>query len=121
MRNYLARQSTLIVPVIVLALFSLFANAKGENTSRSNESVKSSYIGKRYTAFELNTGPSYKRVKLPDGGVLHYWRSDLAGYFSARDDGQGSRCELRIYTDKNGIITDIKMIEEGIACLSALR
>ncbi len=84
--------------------------------------AKSSYIGKRWTAFELNNGPSYKWKKLPDGGMIQYWRSDLARCCIGRaDDGWGNRCALVVKVDKNRIIRQINVTEEGIACGFALR
>jgi hypothetical protein len=84
--------------------------------------ASSSYIGKRWAAFELNNGPSYKWKKLPDGSSIQYWRSDLARCCIGRaDDGWGNRCALVIKLDKNKIIRQINVTEEGIACGYALR
>ena len=84
--------------------------------------ARSSYIGKRWMNFELNNGPSYKWEKLPDGGSIQYWRSDLARCCIGRwNDSFGDRCGLVIRLDKNKVIRQINVTEEGMACGTALR
>ena len=84
--------------------------------------ANSSYIGKKWVAFELNNGPSYKWKKLPDGGSLQYWRSDIAGCCTGRyENGQGNRCDLLVRLDKNKVIREVRILERGMACSIALR
>lgn len=84
--------------------------------------ARSSYIGKKWVAFELNNGPSHKWEKLPDGGSIQYWRSDIAGCCVGRyDGGQGNRCEIVVRLDKEKRIRQINIIEDGMACGYALR
>jgi len=101
---------------LALAGATLFAGLPGTP-------AKSSYIGKRWMSFELNNGPSYKWKKLPDGGSIQYWRSDLARCCIGRYDGggQGNRCELVVRLDKNKIVRQINVVEDGMACGVALR
>jgi len=104
-----------VIIAIVVAAGMLSAELPGKP-------AQSSYIGKRWAAFEFNNGPSFKWKKLPDGGSLQYWRSDIAGCCVGRDDdGEGSRCDLLIRLDEKKIIREIRIIEEGIACMQALR
>ena len=84
--------------------------------------ARSSYLGKRFMAFEMNNGPSYKWKKLPDGGSLQWWRSDLAGCCVGRyESGIGNRCELLIQLDKKKTIRQIRILDYGQACDVALR
>jgi hypothetical protein len=78
--------------LIIAAMLSAASVWSGSLPGRP---VSSSYIGKRWAAFELNNGPSYKWKKLPDGSSIQYWRSDLARCCIGRaDDGWGNRCAL---------------------------
>ncbi len=84
--------------------------------------VRSSYIGKRWMAFEMNNGPSYKWEKLPDGGSIQIWRSDIAGCCVGRyESGVGNRCDLLIRLDSKKRIREIRVLEWGMACNRALR
>lgn len=84
--------------------------------------ANSSYIGKRFMAFEMNNGPSYKWTKRRDGTSLQWWRSDLAGCCVGRyESGMGNRCELLIELDRNRVIRQIRILEWGSACNTALR
>jgi hypothetical protein len=101
----------------------MMAGAGGWAGSLSvGEPARSSYIGKKWMAFEFNNGPSYRWEKLKDGGSLQYWRSDIAGCCIGNDDdGAGSRCDLLIRLDADRIIREIRITEHGIACPYALR
>lgn len=93
-----------------------------QDMMRNAKPVSSSYIGKRWMAFSMNNGPSFKWEKLPDGGTLQYWRSDIAGVGVSRyDDGMASMCRLIIRTDMDNRIVEIGMLENGSACGPALR
>jgi len=84
--------------------------------------AKSSYIGRRWMNFELDNGPSYKWKKLPDGGSIQYWRSDLAQCCTGRYyDGFGDRCSLVIRLDKERKIRQINIVEDSVACGIALK
>jgi hypothetical protein len=84
--------------------------------------VRSSFIGRKLTAFELYAGPTYKWKNLPNGDSIQYWRSDIAGFGASRgDDGQGTLCRLIILTDAQKYIKEIRVVEDGIACGPALR
>jgi hypothetical protein len=92
-----------------------FAGLPGKPTN-------SSYIGKKWMSFEMTNGPSYKWEKLPDGGSIQYWRSDLAGCCVGRwSSGIGNRCELVIRLDEKKKIRQINITEYGSACGFALR
>lgn len=85
---------------------------------------KSLYLNKRYMKFEVDNGPSYRDVRLPDGSVMHYWRSDYGNLIAAalgRDDSYPDYCELVLRTDKNGIVREITVLEESIICGGVLK
>ncbi|WP_292664352.1 hypothetical protein [Nitratifractor sp.] len=99
----------------MLAASALWATLPGQP-------ARSSYIGKRFMAFEMNNGPSYKWKKLADGGSLQWWRSDLAGCCVGRyESGIGNRCELLIKLDAQKVIKQIRILDDGSACNRALR
>jgi hypothetical protein len=105
--------------VILAALWTATAVLAG---SLPGKPASSGYIGKRWMAFEMNNGPSYKWKKLPDGSSIQYWRSDLAGCCTGRwESGIGNRCDLVIRLDKNKVIRQINVTEWGMACNFALR
>ncbi|WP_457603156.1 hypothetical protein [Nitratifractor sp.] len=109
------KKITLMGTVTLLTISTLCAALPGHP-------ARSSYIGKRFMAFEMNNGPSYKWKKLADGGSLQWWRSDLAGCCVGRyESGVGNRCELLIELDKNRVIRQIRILEHGSACNVALR
>ncbi|WP_456429155.1 hypothetical protein [Nitratifractor sp.] len=109
------KKIALIGTAVLLAASALWATLPGQP-------ARSSYIGKRFMTFEMNNGPSYKWKKLADGGSLQWWRSDLAGCCVGRyESGVGNRCELLIELDKNRIIRQIRILENGSACHVALR
>jgi hypothetical protein len=43
---------------------------------------KSLYLNKRLMKFVMDNGAPYKEVKLDNGEVIHYWRSDWSGFTS---------------------------------------
>ena len=86
--------------------------------------VKSLYLNKRYMKFEVDNGPSYRDVRLPDGSTLHYWRSDtghLMAIALGRDDSYPDYCELALKTDRNGIVREITILENSIICGGVLK
>jgi len=84
---------------------------------------KSLYLNKRMMKFVVDNGPAYREVKLRDGSVLHYWRSDIfnvVGPILGRDDNLDT-CELALKTDRNSIVREIYVIEDSIHCAGVLK
>jgi len=107
---------------IVIAFALLCLGGVGYAESLPGKPVRSSYIGKRWMAFEMNNGPSYKWKKLPDGGSIQIWRSDIAGCCVGRyESGLANRCDLLIRLDSKKKIREIRVLEWGMACNTALR
>jgi len=104
--------------VVFGILFVLNLEAKGSG----GYYARSSYIGKSWMSFEMNNGPSFKWKKFKDGSSIQYWRSDLAGCCTGRyHNGLDNLCYLIIKVDSRKIIRSIKVIEDGSACIFALR
>ncbi len=82
------------------------------------------YLGKRYLRFVMDNGPSYKDVRLRDGSVLHYWRSDtghLMAIATGRDENYPDYCEIALRTDPHGIVRAITIIEDSPICIGVLK
>jgi len=104
-------------------LLGILTNCSGANYSNSNEVKKSLYLNKRYMKFVMDNGPSYKDIKLSNGGSIHYWRSDFGNLIaSARNwDNSLDYCELVIKTNKKQIIKKIAIINNSIKCAGVLK
>ena len=111
----------LLFVLLLISTISLYAESL-EQMFATAKPARSSYIGKKLVAFEMNNGPTVSWKTLPNGDTLQYWRSDLAGLtVTWRVDGQGTLCRLIIKTDSKKVINSIKIVEDGIACGVALR
>lgn len=117
-------KKSLVASLCIVALFSLSCTDEASlvEMMQRGKAVRSSFIGRKLSAFELYAGPTYKWKNLPNGDSIQYWRSDIAGFVASRgDDGQGTLCRLIILTDAQKYIKEIRVVEDGIACGPALR
>lgn len=106
--------------VVSVALF-MGACASLGSSVQEGELVDSIFIGRKMIDFEMHSGVPMTRKRLPNGDTIHFWRSDWAGYSSdSRDDGYSDRCDLQIRTNPNDIITQIRVLEWGMACVTAI-
>ncbi len=110
--------------VSVALVVWLGLSACGPVPSEPRKVNKSLYLGKRYMKFVMDNGPSYKDRKLSDGSVIHFWRSDtgnLLAIATGRDDNYPDVCELALRTDPQGIVRQIRVLEESIQCGAVLK
>ena len=84
---------------------------------------KSLYLNKRLMKFVMDNGAPYKEVKLANGEVIHYWRSDLSSFSPAfrRRWRDMDVCEIALRTDKNRVIRQIQIIEDSSICFGVLK
>jgi hypothetical protein len=105
-----------------LAIFTTFISISLFSALEAGYYARSSYIGKSWMSFEMNNGPSFKWKKFKDGSSIQYWRSDLAGCCTGRYySGIENLCYLVIKVDSRKVIRSIKVIEDGSACIFALK
>ena len=104
-------------------LIAILTNCSSANYSQNSEVKKSLYLNKRYMKFVVDNGPSYRDIKLSNGGFIHYWRSDFGNLIaSARNwDNSLDYCELVIKTNKKQIIKKIAIINNSINCAGVLK
>ena len=113
---------SIIIAISLLLVTSSYAKSLEEIYSNAKRVKRSSFIGKELVSFEMYAGPTSRWKRLPNGDTLQYWDSKMIGFFVSKgDDGMGSQCILILKTDKNKIIKDIRIVEDGIACGPALR
>ncbi len=82
------------------------------------------YLNKKYVKFVLDNGEAYRSIRLKNGNVLHYWRSDYGALLNiamGRDDNYPDYCEIALETDPNWIIRRIYIIEPSMLCNTVLK
>jgi hypothetical protein len=72
--------------------------------------------------FIVDNGSPYRQVRLKNGHLLHYWRSDFGRLIvgALRWDDY-DYCELALETDDRQIVRRIYIIEDSIHCAGALK
>jgi len=100
------------------AMFFAGGCATVDFDAKEGRRVSSRFIGKKMSTFELHSGFSLSSKKLPDGGRLHFWRSDWAGYSgSSRDSGYGERCDLLNPRSYIVEIVEIRVVKDKLVCI----
>ena len=85
---------------------------------------RSLYLNKKYVKFVLDNGEAYRSIRLKNGNVLHYWRSDYGALLNiamGRDDNYPDYCEIALETDPSRVIRRIYVIEPSILCNTVLK
>ena len=78
---------------------------------------KSLYLNKELIKFEIDNGYCKSRKAMPDGGYINYYISDSGNIIANMLDWDSyPPCKLAIKTDKDGIIKEIRVIEDDIKC-----
>ena len=107
----------------IILIITIFLTGCVTNSNISPKSVtKSLYLNKPLSKFEIDNGFCYKREALASGGYKNYWRSDKGNILAnALSWDSYPYCELELDTNKYGIVTNIKILEDDIKCAYALK
>jgi len=84
--------------------------------------TKSLYLNKPLSRFEMDNGFCYAREKTSYGGYINHWKSSGGNMFAdALNWDSYPPCRLDLKTNKQNIVTQIKIIEDDIKCAYVLR
>jgi hypothetical protein len=107
----------------ILLIITIFLTGCATNSTIAPKIVsKSLYLNKELSKFEMENGYCYKREPKRDGGYKNYWRSDSGNILAnALTWDSYPYCELELDTNPQGIIKTIKIVEDDIKCIYALK